>query len=295
MAYAKIPLSWEQLRAGYKTYDPKEIPPEITAQLKQWNDQVDKDNEEIKKQNEERARENPPKDPRKLKPKNTSCVMQISLGLNNTSGTVPRNGAKLRDNTYLMGQYMILTVDELHDWLDWQYGRTEAVPKGDLSSIMGKRGILLMGSAHVELWDGAKWLQVMHPNFTSSASAYPYWFWEVDDGSAPAANVLPGWLIGWWEVYDGQYYYYHFAGSGRVTYTKSKVASRTAPVPKAPLNVGKAVMDEAVHGPVVTWAKVAGVAGSTVEKYTRLNWSSETDMNGRSNNYGQLYARRRPD
>jgi len=294
MAYAKIPLKWDDLRAGYKFYDAPDIP-EIKNQLKEWNDQVDKDNEKIKKQNEERAAENPPRPPLELKKKNTSCVMQLSLALNNTDDKVPANGAKLRQNHYLMGQYMILSVDELHDWLNWQYGRTEPVPKGDLSSIKTKRGILIMGSAHVELWDGTKWLQNMDPKFTSSPGAYPYWFWEVDDGSA-AGNVLPDWLVGWWEVYNGQYYYYHFAGSGRVTYTKTKVLSRNAPAPKAPNNVGKAVMNETVHGPIVTWAKVGGVAESTVEKFTRLNWSSETDMNGNSNNgYAPLYARRRPD
>lgn len=298
MAYAKIPLSWEQLRTGYKTYAPGDLPPEITTQLKQWNDQVDKDNEEIKRKNELIEQKNrahgidPKKGQIKLKHKNISCVMQISLGLNKTGDALPRNGAKLRENLYLMGQYMILSVDELHDWLDWQYGRTDAVPKGDLSSIKGRRGILVMGSAHVELWDGSKWLQAMDSAFTSGASAYPYWFREVD--AAPGGNVLPDWLIGWWEVYDGQYYYYHFAGSGCVTYTKTKVSSRGASAPKTPANIGKAVMDESVHGPVVTWAKVGKVT-ATVEKFTRLKWTSETDMNGRSNNYGELYARRRPE
>ncbi|HEV7323721.1 MAG TPA: T6SS effector amidase Tae4 family protein [Bosea sp. (in: a-proteobacteria)] len=300
MAYAKIPLSWDQLRAGYKTYNAEDFPLEIKNQLKTWNDQVEKDNGEIKKNNELIEQQNrasgidPDKGKKPLKGKNTSCVMQLSLGLNSTADTVPQNGAKLRQNTYLMGQYMILSVDELHDWLDWQYGRTDAVPKGDLSSIKGKRGILVMGSAHVELWDGDKWLQAMDSRFTTGASAFPYWFWEVNDGTAAGGSTLPGWLLGWWEVYDGNYYYYHFAGSGRVTYIKSKVASRGAPAPKAPTNVGKAVMDDTVHGPIISWAKV-GKTPATVEKFTRLNWTSETDMNGRSNNYGELYARRRPE
>jgi hypothetical protein len=43
------------------------------------------------------------------------------------------------------------------------------------------------------------------------------------------------------------------------------------------------------YGPILTWTSVSP-DGPTEEAFTRLGWTSETEMNGTSSTYGQLYA-----
>ena len=55
-------------------------------------------------------------------------------------------------------------------------------------------------------------------------------------------------------------------------------------------NQGRLQMLE--HGPRVTWNPLRNLQ-ATVETFTRVGWSSETEMNGTSNNYSPLFARKR--
>lgn len=302
MAFAKIPMSFDDVRANYKKSTKEELPGEIVEQLRKWNEGIDEKNAEIDRYNREelpqinedrkRAGE-PPLKAKKRIGKNTPCCMQISVAFNGVGDLIPRNGAKSRDNLWLMGQYMILSVDELHDWFDWKFGRTETVSGPDDPAIKGKKkGVMIMGSTHVELYDGERCVQALAASFLEGSGSRPRWFWEFTGGEP---DVLPAWLTGWWSVWDGNQYFYHFKGNGRVVYTKSWVKSRSAPPPKNPSNVGKVTISP--EGKIVcSWAKVSGAPKPTIETFTRKDGgNSETEMAGPSNNYGWLTAKRLPD
>lgn len=99
------------------------------------------------------------------------------------------------------------------------------------------------------------------------------------------------WLVGWWSVYDTNQYYYHFREGGEVVHTKTKPASATAGPPKQVGNTGTFTMTD--HGLDVRWRPLAGGGGGpTIEKFTRMGWTSTTEMFGTSNKYGGLSARK---
>ena len=56
-------------------------------------------------------------------------------------------------------------------------------------------------------------------------------------------------------------------------------------------NRGTVTMND--HGPTVLWVPTKGETVGTKEDFTQLNWSSITDMNGVSNKYSPLYAKKR--
>ena len=103
----------------------------------------------------------------------------------------------------------------------------------------------------------------------------------------PTGPAIPQWVTGWWTVYDSNYYYYHFSGQAIVTYTKTKPPSAGATPPRTPLNEGKVTMTG--QGLVIDWNPADG--GATKETFTRLG-SSEREMNGVSNRYGALTAKK---
>jgi hypothetical protein len=92
-------------------------------------------------------------------------------------------------------------------------------------------------------------------------------------------------MNGWWTVYDGNYWYYYFSGDAFVVYTKTKPASARAAPPRAPLNEGKVTMTG--QGLVIDWNPADG--GATKETFTRRG---ESEMNGTSNRYAPLFARK---
>jgi hypothetical protein len=111
-----------------------------------------------------------------------------------------------------------------------------------------------------------------------------------DSGSKKKASGVPEWLSGWWTVWDGGYYYYYFTDQFTVSYVKTKPSGSTAAAPKAPHNKGKFIRVE--HGIKIFWNPVDG--SSTEETFTQRDWKSETEMNGVSNKYSPLFARRMP-
>jgi hypothetical protein len=99
---------------------------------------------------------------------------------------------------------------------------------------------------------------------------------------------LPRWLQGWWAVYTGTYWYYHFSATG-VAVTKIKPAGASAPPPNSP-DKGQVNLSTISPHVVVSWSP--GDRGQTIEKFTRVGGSSETEMNGVSNAGPPLLARK---
>jgi hypothetical protein len=93
----------------------------------------------------------------------------------------------------------------------------------------------------------------------------PQWFWELTGDEAEVASI-PDWLTEWWTIYDGSYY--------------------------SAKDVGIVVKNDDVHGFTVTWGMLKGETKPTIEDFTPLSWSSQTEMNATSDKYWPIYARK---
>jgi hypothetical protein len=103
------------------------------------------------------------------------------------------------------------------------------------------------------------------------------------------STVAPGWLLGWWKVWDGNTYYYYFGSDGVVKSTQTPPSDTRIP-PARPKNVGRytrTLPDRLV----VTWNKVAGAPTSCVETFYNAADGCE-QMNANSNLYSPLVAKR---
>jgi hypothetical protein len=271
MTYAKISLDFDAMDAAYKDF--KSLPPDIAKWLKAQNDYEDAHGLHH----------------------STSCCMQASLSFNATTQKIPKAGSRDRDNLTLdSGKNYILAVNEFRAYLTFRYGPTDQVK--DLATIKGKTGVLIFGDSHIEFWDGENIFQsfagskrrkgnpgaVMAPAIVNTS---PRWFWEISDASETA---VPQWLVGWWTVYDGNYYYYYFHSDGMVNYIESKPNQKWIP-PKTVGNQGTVTLTE--HGLKILW-KEHGPPPPTEETFTRVDWSSTSEMNGVSNKYSPLFARK---
>jgi hypothetical protein len=102
-------------------------------------------------------------------------------------------------------------------------------------------------------------------------SQSPIWFWYVGAGMPAPSSMVPDWLVGWWTVYDGKYYYYYFNKAGLVTYINQRPNAKWTP----PMNIGNQGRVQMLeHGPRVTWNPVSNLQ-ATIETYTRVGWTSE--------------------
>jgi hypothetical protein len=108
-------------------------------------------------------------------------------------------------------------------------------------------------------------------------------------GRKPSDSIAD-WVVGWWSVYDGSQYYYYFYEGGEVVWTESKPAGPTAGAPRKTGNTGTATMSE--HGLDIRWRPLPKGGGPTIENFTRMGWSSTTEMFGKSNKYSPLSARK---
>ena len=108
-----------------------------------------------------------------------------------------------------------------------------------------------------------------------------------------AASVGPthGWLKGWWKVWDGSTYWYHFASNGVVKYTKTQPPYLDAPPTRAN-NVGTYTYTQPIL--VVTWTKVAGAPEACRETFFNVIPGC-SQMNATSNLYSPLVATRLGD
>jgi hypothetical protein len=105
--------------------------------------------------------------------------------------------------------------------------------------------------------------------------------------SGPATESLD-WAIGWWKVWDGNNYYYYFFGDSDVIYIKQPPNKTWTPS----RSTGRKGRVEALeHGLKITWPPFPGEE-ATVETFTRMNWTSTTDMFATSTNYSPLGAKK---
>ena len=106
-------------------------------------------------------------------------------------------------------------------------------------------------------------------------------------GAAPTTGPVPRWLLGWWNVWDGNQYYYFFGSKGLVQYTKTRPANNIAPL-TIPLNQGMYTITP-TGVLVIDWNPADG--GATRETFANAR-SGTTTLNGTSNRYAPLVATR---
>jgi len=291
---SKIRVNFDTLKSHYPTYKTLPLP------LQKFMDGLNKpviDRNKIHKEKGEPLEHLP----------NTPCCVQISHALNKAGQLVPTSSFR-RANSQIESYYYILAVDELEQYLSGRYGRGEEVkkpPSGNARSrdemkqyLHDKQGILLFRDTgagyHTELWDKTHIIQ--DGNAVSGGGAIMneggifgqprVLFWEVIE-EKPGLIPVPDWLRGWWNVYDGNTYYYYFSDQHVVTYTKVAPKSIMVPPVKQPLNEGAVTVSDNSTIVVIDWNPADG--GATKETFTRLPTISES-MGGVSNRYAPLSA-----
>lgn len=302
----RIRAKFDTLKSKYPTYNllPKSL-----------QDFMDRLNKEIPAHVDAQGKEIPA-----YKPHNTPCCVQVSHALNLAGQKLPPHSFR-RLNSQIGPFYYILAVDELEEYLAGVHGRGENIkraPSGKVRSmdemkqyIDGKQGILVFRDAppsaglHTELWDKTHILQDgMSPppapdgkkagmSQTHIFGAAKVWFWEVSEES-PGLIPVPNWLQGWWNVYDGNTYYYYFSAEHVVTYTNAnaKPAHLDSPPVKNPMNEGDVTITfDAQYTATIEldWNPADG--GATIETFRNVI-TSRDGMNGTSNRYAPLYAKK---
>jgi hypothetical protein len=236
-------------------------------------------------------------------PKNTPCCFQISEALNHagTEHRIPQRSHR-RANTDLNGDFFLGAVDELDYHLTARYGAGESLAhlgsrKAKEDAIRGRKGILCFRNSgagtHTELWDGSDIVQNGAPASNGAAMSKDHiWgqpkvlFWEFDgdDGVDP----VPSWLQGWWDVNDGNQWYYYFSEQYVVHWTKKKPTGPFALPERLAGNEGR--VDLSTPGRVVLTWKPSG-DGITQETFTPIGQGTGV-MGGTSNRFAPLSARR---
>lgn len=279
MAFAHIRANFDVMWVKYPTYNalPKGIEDYI-AELK---------------------RQNPGSHP-------TPCCLQMSWALNAAGHMIPSHSYR-RQNAPIDGRNHIGAVDELEVYLTGRYGKTEDIKtdgSGETRSLSevkeylhSRQGILVFRDStpgvHTELWNTNTIKQKAGaPGGMSEGYIFSQpriLFWEVANTSnSPDQWNLPAWLQGWWVVYDGNYFWYYFSDKGIVTYVKSAPKNNTMPPLTMPLNSGRVTVSETAPHVVIAWNPDDG--GATVEKFRY--WGNKREMNGTSNRYSPLFARK---
>ena len=117
----------------------------------------------------------------------------------------------------------------------------------------------------------------------------PVRFWRIGSGVAtPFSGIDFMRFNGWWDVNDGeQYYYYIDVKTRKVTYTKAKPANSATKNMNVRLNIGDITIVR--HDIVFDWDPADG--GATRETFT-FDFGDQTTMKGRSNRYGMLLAKK---
>ncbi len=113
---------------------------------------------------------------------------------------------------------------------------------------------------------------------------------DYDDAYAGlASGVDLSWLLGWWQVWDGNSYYYYFDHAGKVVWVDNRPTSPTAPAPVAPGNKGNYSFDGSGQL-ILQWTPVKALP-ATVETFYNAK-TGATQMNANSNQYSPLVATR---
>jgi hypothetical protein len=113
-------------------------------------------------------------------------------------------------------------------------------------------------------------------------------FWPLagEDG----VDAAPAWLQGWWDVNDGNQYYYYFSDQFVVTYTKVEPSTTFGQPARNAMNEGKVTLTDNPNKLVLTWN--AADDGTTEEIFT-FDGTAPTEMRGKSNRYANLTATRK--
>jgi hypothetical protein len=304
--FARINLDFDSLfkTGGYFSYD---APP---PKIKEYMDGLNKDIRARNNAKIEHAKKNglPPPKRDELENENTTCAIQVSQAFNVTDHKTPAISF-FRNNPAIPGGngYYIQNVAEMEYWLMTTFGATAdikalgAANKRDPKEyIKGKKGILIFGKIHVEFWNGTSIIQdgknINAADGRVTAPMGNMWgsprilFWEIS-ASSGKKDTLSEALQGWWTVYDGKYYYYYFQELSYVVYTETKPSGKNAPPPKWPKNQGK-VTELPKGGYRITWNLIKGEKAPTVEDFHHLQGTAEDEMNGFSNKYSPLFARK---
>jgi hypothetical protein len=314
--FARINLDFNSLfkSGGYFSYD---APP---PKIKDYMDDLNKDIRARNNAKIEYAKKNglpapkrnttgPPIKDDELENEHTTCAIQVSHAFNVTDHKAP-GISFFRNNPAIPGGngYYIQNVAEMEHWLTTTFGETADIKAHGVADkrdpkeyIMGKKGILIFGKQHVEFWNGSSIIQdgknINAADGRVTAPMGNIWvnprilFWEIRAGGDGKKDTLPEALQGWWTVYDGKYYYYYFQELPYVVYTETRPAGKSAPPPKWPKNQGK-VSELPKGGWRITWNVIKGEKTPTVEDYYHLHGTADDEMNGFSNKYGQLFARK---
>ncbi|WP_342362361.1 T6SS effector amidase Tae4 family protein [Terrarubrum flagellatum] len=241
-------------------------------------------------------------------PKNTPCCIQVSHALNAVGQEVYPNSQRRKNPKIYGGNgYYLGAVDELEHYLAQRYGAGELVTKDSSGAARNERqmkdylkdrtGLLAFRDRglgfHTEFWNGTSILQSGSiPGATAVMNEHAIFgqhrilFWDIYDHAD--MRPIPDWLPGWWDVNDGNQYYYYFSDQHGVTYTKEKPKNLALPPIKMPLNEGTV---EAWTDPtkfIINWNPADG--GVTIETFSPEPLTSTTRMRGLSNRYGPLTA-----
>jgi Type VI secretion system (T6SS), amidase effector protein 4 len=245
------------------------------------------------------------------KSRHTPCCFQVSEALNLTGAehAVPARSYR-RANARLGLNHFLGAVDELEAHLTVRYGKGEGLHIGagsgaDRTKLMkakiaGRKGLICFRDhgygAHTELWDGSSIVQNGAPaaNGAGLSGAYiwgqPYiWFWQAtgEDDMAPA----PAWLQGWWDVDDGNQWFYHVSDQFVVVWTTTEPKG----VNDMPLrnrgNEGVVQLDETTGTIEITWDENGGA--NTVETFSYAPNSAPVNLSGKSNRFANLTAVRK--
>jgi len=281
----KIRGAFDVMKANYPTYD--KLPPDLQTYMDRLNAPY--------------VHKSGPLEGQNVSDNNTPCCIQVSHALNKAGLIVPASSF-WRANAPIGSFYYLQAVNELEQYLSGRYGRGEDVRKvGDTKAIKqhldGLQGILVFRSAgagfHTELWDED---HILQDGSTSPGAVMDQGacfgqprvlFYEVDDDDNPYENPAPDWLQGWWEVYDGNTYYYYFSDQNVATYTKTKPANLKSPPVRVPMNEGDVSVSDNGLTVEIDWNPADG--GETIETFKRQS-ASTTFMNGTSNRYAPLTA-----
>lgn len=239
---------------------------------------------------------------------NTPCCVQVSHALNKSGQLIPPKSFRRSNSKIGPSFYYLLAVDELEQYLSANFGRGEEIKKtasgatrsmADMKThLAGKKGILVFRNEgaghHTELWEDTHILQdgkavsgggaVMNEaNIFGQARVL---FWPTIPEKSGLQGV-PSWLRGWWKVWDGNTYYYHFTNHHIATYVKVAPSSVSLPPLKMPLNEGTVTISQNATQVVINWNPADG--GATTETFSSQG-TNPTKMHGVSNRYSPLVA-----
>lgn len=240
---------------------------------------------------------------------NTSCCLQVCHAFNKAGIRVPSGNFRPGDPKRVAAQipfgsgvYYLMAVDEMIYYMSRTFGdpivlgAARSASTADVAEftavVRGLEGVMTFGNGHIELWNRYNIVQdsgamVMDAGWVWGQK--PVRFWRIGSSVAtPFSGIDFMRFDGWWDVNDGeQYYYYIDVKSRKVTYTKARPANSATKNMNVRLNIG----DITIVGPDIVFDWDPADGGATRETFT-FDFGDPTTMKGRSNRYGNLLAKK---